>query len=160
MVLAMDTWSAACFWLADWIRRSTVLPCSASFFSSQTMGRLKAGLWPCSRRTNSATKASDRGKPALAMAAISRITPLVSLASTASILPARYSAASRSFCDTIMREAMRRRFSMSASRIMMGTAHSSPSLRRCPDWYAPTKAARPLTSSRPSPWATISMAMS
>ena len=54
----------------------------------------------------------------------------------------------------------RRRFSMSARRNMMGTAHNSPRVNVVTVWYDATNPSRLSGSTRPSPCEMASRAMS
>ena len=134
MVLLTETWSPACSCVSDWTSRSIVEPDSASRSSIQVSGKASAAPFPCSRRASSATNELTIGGFERAMSAITRIRLLGSRPATPTISSAQARALSRSIAPVAMRTATRRRFSMSASRSMMGMAHNSPSLRGTTVW--------------------------
>ncbi len=134
MLLLIETWSAACLRVSDWTSCSMVRPDSDNRCSIQVSGSASARLCPCRRRASSATKELTIGGLERAMSAVTRIRLLGSRSAVSSICSAQRSARVLSVVPTAMREAHRRRFSMSASRSMMGMAHSSPSLRGVTVW--------------------------
>jgi hypothetical protein len=69
MLLLMETWSAACCWFSDCTTCSIVRPSSDSRCSIQVSGNASAGLLPCRRRANSATKDPTIGGSDRAMSA-------------------------------------------------------------------------------------------
>ena len=108
-------------------------PTSASRCSSQVSGSASAGPWPCRRRANSATNALVSGgfgarhvgddEDQVARRRSRRPRACCRPTSPASVaLDARRRST---------RAATRRRFSISASRSMIGIAHSSPSFSGC-----------------------------
>lgn len=105
-----------------------VRPTSASCCSIHDSGNASAVLWPLSRRANSATKALDNGGLERAMSATVKTRFFGSSSTMAVSWSAQSPARRRSVALAATRAATRRRFSISASRSMMGTAHNSPSL--------------------------------
>ena len=89
MLLLIDTWSAACCWFSDRTMESIVWPSSDTRCSIQVRGRASAGLLPCRRRANSATKEPTIGASDRAMSAITRTTLLGSFSATAVIWSAQ-----------------------------------------------------------------------
>ena len=69
MLLLMETWLAACFWVSDCTNCSIVKPSSKSRCSIQVSGNAKAGLCPCNRRASSATNELTMGGLDRAMSA-------------------------------------------------------------------------------------------
>ena len=100
---------------------------SARRCSIHVSGSASAGLCPCSRRANSETNDVVIGGSDRAMSATTRIRLLGSLSAMSVISSAHASARSRSTLLAAMRAPTRRRFSIKASRSMIGIAHSSPS---------------------------------
>jgi len=107
---------------------------SASRCSIHVSGKARAAPWPCSRRANSATNALLSVGLERAMSAITRIRSLGRSSAAVSMRDAQVSARSRSSSAAATRMATRRRFSISASRSMIGNAHSSPSFNGWPLW--------------------------
>ena len=134
MLLPIETWCVAWLWLACWNTCSIVCPCSASRCSSQVTANTRAGPWPWSRLANSATNAVVSGGFSRTISASTSTTRAGVLADTSSIRSTQYSARSRSRRAVITWNATRRRFSSSASRSMIGMAHSSPSRSGRTDW--------------------------
>ena len=134
MLLLTETWLAACCWPSSCTSCSIVWPESARRCSIHVSGSASAAPWPCRRRANSATKALVSGGPERAMSAMTRIRSLGDFSATSSMRSAQRPARSRSTCATATRAPTRRRFSISASRSMIGKAHSSPSSSGCTDW--------------------------
>ena len=160
MLLPIETWSAAWLWLACWKTCSIVCPCSASRCSSHVTANTSAGPCPCSRLANSATNGVVSGGFSRTISASTSTTSPGSVADTSSIRSTQYAARSRSRRAVITCTATRRRFSSSASRSMIGIAHSSPSVSGGTDWYAATNARRLSASTRPSAWEISSSAIS
>ncbi|MNZ46193.1 hypothetical protein D3C78_638690 [compost metagenome] len=134
MLLAMDTWSAACCWASICTMYSMVWPASARCCSIQVSGRASAELCPCSRRTSSATNELVIGGFERAMSA-TLSTMLFGSHSAASVIrSAQSSARLRSFHFAMTREATRRRFSIKARRSMIGIAHNSPRVSGVTVW--------------------------
>ena len=160
IVLLTETWSAACCWVSDCTICSIVRLDSASRCSTQVSGNASASPWSWRRRTSSATNGPTIGGFERAMSAMTRIRLLGSL-SAISVIWSAQRCASLAWTRVVMiRELTRRRFSISASRNMIGIAHSSPSVSGVTDWYAATKRASVRESTRPSPWEMASSAMS
>ena len=134
MLLLTDTWSAACCWFSDCTNCSMVKPDSQSRCSIQVNGKASAGPRPFKRRASSATKALTMGGFECAMSAITRIRLLGSFSAVSVILSAQESAMFRSTQPAATRTPTRRRFSMTASRSMIGMAHNSPNLRAVTVW--------------------------
>ncbi len=125
---------AACCWFSDWINCSIVRPDSDSRCSIQVNGKASAGPRPCRRRASSATNALTIGGFERAMSAITSIRLFGSFSAVSVIWSAQVPARFRSAQPAAMRTATRRRFSINASRSMIGIAHSSPSLSAVTDW--------------------------
>ena len=135
MLLLIETWSAACCWFSSCTSCSMVRPDSASRCSIQVSGSASAALCPCSRRASSATNALVIGGSDRAMSAITRIRLFGSLLGHLRHLvgPGLGQVAIGCAAAT-MRTPTRRRFSISASRSMIGMAHSSPSFSGVTVW--------------------------
>ncbi|MCY1181531.1 hypothetical protein D9M73_220400 [compost metagenome] len=103
-----------------------VRPDSPSVCSIHAMGNISAALCPCSRRASSATNDGVIGGADRAMSATVNTTLLASRSVISIKRSAQSSARFRSSQLAITREATRRKFSISASRSMIGIAHSSP----------------------------------
>jgi hypothetical protein len=89
---------------------------------------------PCRRRISSATKAPVIGGSERTMSATTRIRLFGSFSTAAAIRSAQVPASSRSVQPAATRTPTRRRFSIRASRSMIGMAHSSPSLSGVTVW--------------------------
>ena len=100
--------------------------------SIQVSGKVR--LSPCSRCASSATKELTMGGLVRAISAVTRMRLLGSSLATTAISSAQVAARSRSMRAAETRALTRRRFSMSARRNMMGTAHNSPSLSAATVW--------------------------
>ena len=134
MLLLTETWLAACWRASSWTSCSIVWPVSPRRCSTQVSGEHERGARPCRRRANSATKALVSAGPERAMSAITSMRSLGAFSATATMLSAHAAAWLRSRCATSTRTATRRRFSISASRSMIGKAQSSPSRSGRTDW--------------------------
>ncbi|MNN27528.1 hypothetical protein D3C81_1410660 [compost metagenome] len=124
------------------------------------MGKIRAALCPCRRRASSATNAGVIGGAERAMSATVKTTLLASRSAISIKRSAQSSARLRSSRLAMTRDATRRRFSISARRSMIGMAHSSPRVSGVMVWYEAMKQSRLGASTRPSPWAMVSRAMS
>ena len=129
MLLLIETWSPACSCVSDCTNCSIVKPDSKSRCSIHVSGNANAGLCPCSRRASSATNELTIGGLDRAMSAMTRIRLFGSCSATSIMRSAHASARFRSIVPAAMRVPTRRRFSISASRSMIGKAHNSPSRR-------------------------------
>ena len=125
----METWSVACRWFSDRTSSSIVNPDSESLCSIHVSGKANAGPCPCKRRANSAINELTIGGFDRAMSAITRIRFFGSFSATSVILSAQLSARLRSIRSAASSAATRLRFSINASRSMMGMAHNSPSFK-------------------------------
>ena len=160
MLLLIETWPDACFWLSDWTSCSIVRCDSESSCSIHVSGNANAALCPCKRRANSDTNSLVIGGFDRAMSAITKTRFFRSFSATSDIWSAQLPANSRSAMLAATRSATRRRFSINARRSMMGIAHSSPNFRGVTVWYADTKRLKLSGSTRPSPWEIVSSARS
>ena len=134
MLLLTDTWSAACCWFSVCTICSMAKPLSASHCSTQVRVDASAALRPCRRRANSATNALVIGGVERAMSAMINTTLFGSLSAASMRRSAHSCARSRSVRSAITRALTRRRFSIKASRSMIGIAHSSPSFSGVIAW--------------------------
>ena len=148
--LPIETWSAACTRVSIWTICSMVWPISESRCSTQVRARVRDGARPRSSRASSATKALVMGGSERAISATSRITLFGSCSAISIIRSAQDEALSESTLSAAIRVETRRRFSIRASRSMIGTAQSSPSRRGATVWYASTNEERTSRSTRPS----------
>ena len=134
MLLLMETWSEACCWFSDRTSCSIVDADSESRCSIQVSGNASAGPCPCRRRANSAINELTIGGFDRAMSAITRIRFFGSFSATSVILSAQLSARLRSSLSAAITAATRLRFSIKASRSMIGMAHNSPSFKLLTVW--------------------------
>ena len=161
MLLPIETWSAAWFWLACWKTCSIVWPCSASRCSSHVTANTSAGPCPCRRLANSATNALVSGGFSRTMSARTSTTLAGSLADTSSICSTQYAARSRS-------QPARHHVDRHPPQVLQQRQpqhdRDRPQLaepqRLRTDWYAATNARRLSASTRPSAWEISSSAMS
>ena len=135
MLLLTDTWSAACCWLSACTSCSIVRPLSARRCSIQVSGSASAGALAlqaarelgdegaAQRRLGARHVGDDAGSGSSARFSATSIIRSAQLRGQVAV--ARPAAT---------RAATRRRFSISASRSMIGIAHSSPSLQRLHAW--------------------------
>ena len=128
MVLLIETCTPAWSWVSVCTSCSIERLSSERRCSIQVSGKASAALWPCNRRASSATNELTIGGFERAMSAITRIRLLGSCRATSIISSAHTAARLRSTVPLAIRLPTRRRFSISASRSMMGMAHSSPIL--------------------------------
>ena len=134
MLLLIETWSEACCWFSSCTNCSIVRCDSASHCSIHVNASAKAALWPCNRRVSSATNALAIGGVDRAMSAMTRIRLFGSRSAVSIIRSAQALARSRSDLPAAIRTPTRRRFSIKASRSMIGMAQSSPSFNVVTDW--------------------------
>ncbi|MNE64709.1 hypothetical protein D3C80_1601350 [compost metagenome] len=134
ILLLTESWLTASCWLKRCISSSEVRLTSARRCSTQVSGSASMVPCPCRRRTSSATKALVRGGLERAISAITMIRLAGSFSADSSILVTQLSARLRSSCAWATSTATRRRFSMSASLNMPGSAQSSPRVRLASFW--------------------------
>ena len=134
MLLLIETWLAACCWLSACTISSIEWPESPSHCSIQVSGNARVVLCPCNRRASSETNELDIGGLERTMSASTRTRLLGSDSATDVSRSAQLSAIPRSIRCPITRALTRRRFSMRASRSMIGIAHNSPMRKGVTPW--------------------------
>ena len=130
MVLLIETWTPACSCVSACTSCSIDRPDSDRHCSIQVSGSASAALCPCSRRASSATNELTIGGFERAMSAITRIRLFGSCSATSIIWSAHAAARLRSIVPAAIRAPTRRRFSISASRSMIGNRPQFAHLER------------------------------